>query len=120
MRLLSWLCTIAAGAGAAIMWLNLLGFGQVLDRETLDRMFIGATLVTAAGVAFLILGLAHLGRRGGRVSATILVVTMVLSVAAPVIARGPARQPSGAGARGRGGQQSEPSLLRAARDDADV
>jgi hypothetical protein len=92
-RLLSWLCTIAAGAGAALMWLNLLGFGDVLDRETRDRMFVGATLVTAAGVAFLILGLAHLGRRGGRVSATILSFTMVLSVAAPVIARGPARQP---------------------------
>ena len=92
-RLLSWLCTIAAAAGAALMWLNLLGFGDVLDRETRERMFIGATLVTTAGVAFLILGLAHLGRRGGRVSATILSVTMVLSVAAPVIARGPARQP---------------------------
>ena len=33
-RLLSWLCTIAAAAGAALMWLNLLGFGDVLDRET--------------------------------------------------------------------------------------
>ena len=92
-RLLSWLCTIAAGAGAALMWLNLLGFGDVLDRETRERIFIGATLVTAAGVVFLILGLAHLGRRGGRVSAAFLSITMVLSVAAPVIARGPARQP---------------------------
>ena len=32
-RLLSWLCTIAAAAGAALMWMNLLGFGDVLDRE---------------------------------------------------------------------------------------
>ena len=92
-RLLSWLCTIAAAAGAALMWLNLLGFFDVLDRETRDRMFVGATLVTAAGVVFLILGLAHLGRRGGRVSATILSATILLSVATPVIARGPARQP---------------------------
>jgi hypothetical protein len=92
-RLLSWLCTIAAAAGATLMWLNLLGFGDVLDRETRDRMFLGATLVTAAGVVFLILGLAHLGRRGGRISATLLSATMVLSVIAPVIARGPARQP---------------------------
>jgi len=91
-RLLSWLCTIAAGAGAGLMWLNLLGFGDVLDRETRDRMFIGATLVTAAGTVFLIIGIAHLGRRGGRVSAAILSLTIVLSVAAPVIARGPARQ----------------------------
>jgi hypothetical protein len=93
-RLLSWLCTIAAGAGAGLMWLNLLGFGGVLDRETRDRMFVGATLVTAAGVVFLILGIAHLGRRGGRISAAILSVTMVLSVVSPVIARGPARQPA--------------------------
>ena len=95
-RLLSWLCTIAAAAGAALMWLNLLGFRDVLDRETRERMFLGATLVTAAGLVFLILGLAHLGRRGGRVSAAILSVTILLSVAAPVIARGPARQPPAA------------------------
>src|SRR5688500_10549240 len=31
-RLLSWLCTIAAAAGASLMWLNLLGFGDVLDQ----------------------------------------------------------------------------------------
>ena len=92
-RLLSWLCTIAAAAGASLMWLNLLGFGDVLDRETRDRMFVGAALVTAAAGVFLILGLAHLGRRGGRVSAAILSITMVLSVIAPVVARGPARQP---------------------------
>jgi hypothetical protein len=92
-RLLSWLCAIAAAAGASLMWLNLLGFGDVLDRETRDRMFVGAALVTTAAGVFLILGLAHLGRRGGRVSAAILSITMLLSVAAPVIARGSARQP---------------------------
>jgi hypothetical protein len=92
-RLLSWLCTIAAGAGAALMWLNLRGFGDVLDPVTRDRMFVGASLVTAAAVIFLGLGLAHLGRRGGRVSAAILSTTMVLSVAAPIVARGPARRP---------------------------
>src|SRR5688500_5118104 len=79
-RLLSWLCTIAAAAGAALMWLNLLGFGDVLDRETRVRMFVGATFVTAAGIVFLILGLAYLGRRGGRLSVTILSVTIVLLV----------------------------------------
>ena len=93
-RLLSWLCTIAAGAGAALMWLNLRGFGDVLDPLTRDRMFNGAALVTAAAVIFLGLGLAHLGRRGGRISAAILSTTIVLSVAAPIVARGPARQPA--------------------------
>ena len=93
-RLLSWLCTIAAGAASALMWLNLRGFGDVLDPVTRDRMFLGAVLVTAAAVIFLGLGLAHLGRRGGRISAAILSTTMVLSVVAPIVARGPARQPA--------------------------
>ena len=92
-RLLSWLCTIAASGGAALMWLNLRGFGDVLDPITRDRMFAGAASVTAAAVIFLGLGLAHLGRRGGRVSAAILSTTILLSVAAPIVARGPARQP---------------------------
>lgn len=90
-RLLSWLCTIAATAAAALMWLNLRGFGDVLDPITRDRMAFGAALVSAAAVVFLGLGLAHLGRRGGRVSAAILSATMVLSVAAPIAARGPGR-----------------------------
>ena len=42
-RLLSWLCTIAAGAGAALMWLNLRGFGDVLDPRTRSAV-LGATL----------------------------------------------------------------------------
>ena len=94
-RLLSWLSTIAAGGGAALMWMNLRGFGDVLDSITRDRMFTGAVLVTASAVVFLGLGLAHLGRRGGRISATILSISIVLSVAAPIIARGPGRPAAG-------------------------
>lgn len=92
-RLLSWLCTIAAGAAAALMWLNLRGFGDVLDPMTRDRMFAGASLVTASAVIFLGLGLAHLGRRGGRISAAVLSVAIAFSLASPVLARGPARLP---------------------------
>lgn len=91
-RLLSWLCAIAAGGGAALMWLNLRGFGDVLDAVTRGRMMLGAALVTVSAVLFLGLGLAHLGRRGGRLSAAVLSLTMVCSVAAPLAARGPARQ----------------------------
>jgi hypothetical protein len=91
-RLLSWLCTIAAGTGAGLMWMNLRSFGSVLDPETASRMSIGAGMVSAAGVVFLAIALAHLGRRGGRMSAALLSVTMVLSVVLPVAARGPARQ----------------------------
>src|SRR5215218_1402958 len=49
-RLLSWLCTIAAGAAAALMWLNLSGFKDVLDPITRDRMILGASLITASAV----------------------------------------------------------------------
>jgi len=91
-RLLSWLCTIAAGGGATLMWLNLRGFEAVLDPLTRDRMILGAAFVTASSIVFLALGLAHLGRRGGRVSAAILSLAMVFSVAAPLAARGPGRQ----------------------------
>jgi len=90
-RLLSWLCTIAASAAATLMWLNLRGFGNVLDPITRERMFAGASLVTASAVIFLGLGLAHLGRRGGRISGAILSITIAWSLAAPVVARGPAR-----------------------------
>ena len=90
-RLLSWLCAIAAGGAAALMWLNLIGFRDVLDPVTRDRMFAGASLVSAAAVIFVGLGLAHLGRRGGRISGALLSVTIALSLAAPVLARGPGR-----------------------------
>lgn len=88
-RLLSWLCTMAAGGGAAIMWLNLRGFAPVLDAATASRMAVGASVVSAAAVVFLLIGLAHLGRRGGRLSASILSTTVVLSVVGPIVARGP-------------------------------
>ena len=90
-RLLSWLCTIAAAAAATLMWLNLRGFGDVLDPVTRDRMFFGASLLTASAVIFLGLGLAHLGRRGGRISAAVLSLAMAFSLVAPLLARGPAR-----------------------------
>jgi hypothetical protein len=88
-RVLSWLCAMAATGGAAIMWLNLNGFGPVLDTTTTARMSVGASLVSVAALVFLLIGLAHLGRRAGRMSATILSITMFASVAAPLLARGP-------------------------------
>jgi hypothetical protein len=54
-------------------------------------MFVGASLVTASSVIFLGIAVAHLGRRGGRISAALLSLTIVFSLAAPVLARGPGR-----------------------------
>ncbi|MCA1584027.1 MAG: alkaline phosphatase family protein [Acidobacteria bacterium] len=90
-RLLSWLCTAAAAGGAVLMWLNLRGFGPVLDAETARRMTTGAIAVTAAAIGFFVLALAHVGRRGGRASATVLVGMMVVSIGLPVMARGTGR-----------------------------
>jgi hypothetical protein len=90
-RLLAWLLTIAAGGGAAVVWLNLRSFGSVLDVETTRRMAAGAIVITAAAVVFLMIGVAHINRRGGRASATILVLTALMSVIMPTVLRGPAR-----------------------------
>lgn len=90
-RLLSWLCTIAAGAGAAVMWLNLRGLGAFLDPVTRAHLVTAASLVSVFAVIFLGIAFAHLGRRGGRISAIILSLMIVASVAAPLMARGPAR-----------------------------
>lgn len=87
-RLLSWLCTIAAGAGATVMWLNLRGYGAVLEPQALSRMTAGAITVTASAGVFLLIALAHIGRRGGAVSALLLTSMMVISLAAPLTARG--------------------------------
>ncbi len=87
-RLLSWLCTIAAGAVAAVIWLNLRGFGPVLDPQVVSRMTAAALALSASAVVFLLIALAHLGRRGGSVSAVLLTAMMAISIAAPLAARG--------------------------------
>jgi hypothetical protein len=93
-RLLSWLGTMAAGGGAALMWLNLDSFGPVLDAGARRRLAVSAIIVSSAGVVLLVIALAHLGRRGGRVSAALLSATILASVVGPVIARGPGRVPA--------------------------
>lgn len=88
-RLLSWLSTMAAAAASTVIWLNLTAFGPMLDAETERRMMLGAVAVSACGAVFLVMALAHVGRRGGGLSATILTSTMALSVILPTAARGP-------------------------------
>jgi hypothetical protein len=90
-RLLSWLSTMAAAGGATLMWLNLLGFTPVLDVETAQRLATGAVIVSAAAALFLLIAIAHLGRRGGRGSAAFMSAVMLVSVVAPLAVRGPAQ-----------------------------
>jgi hypothetical protein len=87
-RLLSWLCTLAASGVAVLMWLNLRDYTPVLDGQTIRRMTAGAITLTASAGVFLLIALAHVGRRGGRVSAVLLTAMMAISIAAPLGARG--------------------------------
>ena len=87
-RLLSWLCTIAAGVSAVIMWLNLRDYTPVLEPQTVARMSAGAITLSASALVFLLIGLAHIGHRGGRISAVLLTAMMAISIAAPLGARG--------------------------------
>lgn len=87
-RVLSWFCTMAAAAAATLMWLNLHGFQPVLAAETTTRMTAGAISLSASAVVFLLIAIAHLQRRGGRVSAVLLTAMMAISLAAPLAARG--------------------------------
>jgi hypothetical protein len=87
-RVLSWLCTIAAGGVATLVWLNLRGYGDVLEPPVAARMTVAAVALTASAVVFLLIALAHLGRRGGAFSAVLLSAMMALSVVAPTAARG--------------------------------
>jgi hypothetical protein len=87
-RLLSWLCTTAAAAGAALMWLNLRGFADVLAPPAVTRMTAGALAMTASAIVFLLIALAQWGRRRPPYTAAILAAMMAISVAAPLTARG--------------------------------
>lgn len=87
-RLLSWLCAFAAIGGAAVMWLNIRSFGPVLEPQTVRQMTAAAAMITGSALVFLLIALAHIGRRGGRATAMLLVAAMILSVAAPLGARG--------------------------------
>jgi Type I phosphodiesterase / nucleotide pyrophosphatase len=93
-RLSSWLCTFAACGGALIMWLNVRSFGPVLEEQTISQMKVAASMISASAVVFLLIAIAHISRRGGAATALLLVVTMVLSVVAPVSARGWGAEPS--------------------------
>jgi hypothetical protein len=92
-RLLSWFCTTAAAFAAVVMWLNLRGFLPVLPPDTASRMTAGALSLSLSAVVFLLVAIAHLGRRGGRASAVLLTAMMIISVAATLAARGRTRTP---------------------------
>jgi len=92
-RVLAWMCTISAAVGAAVLWLNAGDFAPFLSPESGRRMTLAAIAVAICGGVFLIVALAHIGRRGTAPSGVLIVTTMALSVAVPIMLRGPARKP---------------------------
>lgn len=93
-RVLAWMGAISAGAGAAVLWMNAADFAPFLTPESGRRMLLAAVAVAICGGVFLILALAHVGRRGTAPSGVLLVTTMALSLVVPVMLRGPARLPA--------------------------
>jgi predicted AlkP superfamily pyrophosphatase or phosphodiesterase len=93
-RVLAWMGTMAAAAGAAVLWMNAVDFAPFLAPESGRRMMLAAVAVAICGGVCLVLALAHVGRRGTAPSGVLLVTTMALSVVVPVLLRGPARLPA--------------------------
>ena len=94
-RLLAWMGAAAAAVAAALMWINLRGFGAALDDVAMRRMTAGAIATTASAVVLLGIAVAHysFGRRGSRVGAGLFVIAAFASLALPLAARGAAVPP---------------------------
>lgn len=86
-RVLAWMSTIAAAIGASVLWLNAVDFAPFLDAAVARRMTLAALAVAICGGVCLAVALAHIGRRGTAPSGVLLVTTMVLSVAVPLMLR---------------------------------
>lgn len=104
-RVLAWMGTIAAGLGAAVLWLNARDFAPFLDPDTARRMTLAAIALVLCAAVCLSLALAHVGRRGTWPSGMLLVTTLLLSVVVPLLQRAPVA------ARGAGPGPVEPPLV---------
>lgn len=89
-RLLSWVGLIVVAAAAALMWLNYLGYAVALDDDAGRRLAAAAGATTLCALLLLVVAVVHysFGRRGSRVGATLLVLTLAASVVFPLTARG--------------------------------
>ena len=91
LRMLAWLFTASSAGAAALMWLNLRGFGPMLDAATARQMALGASGLTACVLVFLGIALAYYssGRRGSAAGVSLAALTAIASLTVPIIARGP-------------------------------
>src|SRR3954451_25207601 len=94
-RMLAWMAAASAAAAAMLMWLNVRGFSAALTPDAEWRMTAGAVATTAAAIVLVAIAIAHysVGRRGGRVGASLFVIAAFGSLALPLAARGRAVAP---------------------------
>jgi predicted AlkP superfamily phosphohydrolase/phosphomutase len=112
-RLLAWFGAVLSAAAAALMWLNVEGFGPALGVTAAWRMTAGAIATTISAVVLLSIAVAHysFGRRGSRVGAWLFFIAVVASMTLPIAARGRGTDAPGepaAWAEGTTGAAAEP------------
>ena len=90
-QLLVWLCLMASGVAATLMWLNLSGLRTTLEDDAARRMALGAVVLTL-GVALLVgLGVFRFSfGRGGRAGPAAFGIVVFASLAVPLWLRGSA------------------------------
>ncbi len=97
-QLLVWLCLVASGLAATLMWLNLSSLRTTLDDEAARRMALGAVVLTLGVALLLALGVFRFSfGRGGRAGPAAFGLVLLASLALPLWLRGAAHEaPSGA------------------------
>lgn len=95
-RFLVWMSSGAALLGSLLMWVNLRAFGPVLDLESQRRMTAGAVSLTICAAVMVVLGIGHRWtvRHSSRPGAAALGLTLVASLAVPLMLRGPGMSPA--------------------------
>jgi hypothetical protein len=93
-RVLTWLCAVAATASAALMWLNLRGLRLALDEEGALRLAVAAAVLTACAAGFVVLGAVRssIGSHGGHGGAWLVSLLLAVAIAGPFLARGLGRE----------------------------
>ena len=109
-RILAWLSAALAAGTCLLMWTNLSGFRAVLEPDTARRMAAGAAGMAVCAVLLVFIAVVHysFGRRGSKMSGSMLALTLVAALALPMVARGrgTAPPPPGGGAAARGASEA--------------
>ena len=94
-RLLAWIGAAGATAAATITWANLNAFRTVLSVVAAERLRDAALATTVFAVVLVATAIWRysFGRRGSRAAATLLMISMLLSVTVPLWLRGPGETP---------------------------